>query len=102
MAMAALHAAIAQLGERQTEDLKVPGSIPGLGSFRVVFARLCPGWFLLLWRGLCLARWGVHVLEILLARRYFGLCALVGWLVSVCGCCCDIASLLLGYAWRST
>ena len=23
--------AIAQLGERQTEDLKVPGSIPGLG-----------------------------------------------------------------------
>ena len=23
-------AAIAQLGERQTEDLKVPGSIPGL------------------------------------------------------------------------
>jgi hypothetical protein len=26
-------AAIAQLGERQTEDLKVPGSIPGLGSF---------------------------------------------------------------------
>ena len=26
-----LCAAIAQLGERQTEDLKVPGSIPGLG-----------------------------------------------------------------------
>ena len=24
-------AAIAQLGERQTEDLKVPGLIPGLG-----------------------------------------------------------------------
>ena len=24
-------ASIAQLGERQTEDLKVPGSIPGLG-----------------------------------------------------------------------
>ena len=24
--------AIAQLGERQTEDLKVPGSIPGLGT----------------------------------------------------------------------
>ena len=24
-------AAIAQLGERQTEDLRVPGSIPGLG-----------------------------------------------------------------------
>ena len=23
---------IAQLGERQTEDLKVPGSIPGLGK----------------------------------------------------------------------
>lgn len=32
-------AAIAQLGERQTEDLKVPGSIPGLGTlflFRVL------------------------------------------------------------------
>ena len=28
-----LSAAIAQLGERQTEDLKVPGSIPGLGIF---------------------------------------------------------------------
>ena len=27
-----LSAEIAQLGERQTEDLKVPGSIPGLGS----------------------------------------------------------------------
>ena len=27
------HAEIAQLGERQTEDLKVPGSIPGLGIF---------------------------------------------------------------------
>ena len=26
-------AEIAQLGERQTEDLKVPGSIPGLGTF---------------------------------------------------------------------
>ena len=26
-------AAIAQLGERQTEDLEVPGSIPGLGNF---------------------------------------------------------------------
>ena len=25
-------AAIAQLGERQTEDLKDPGSIPGLGT----------------------------------------------------------------------
>ena len=25
-------AALAQLGERQTEDLKVPGSIPGVGS----------------------------------------------------------------------
>ena len=24
-------AALAQLGERQTEDLKIPGSIPGLG-----------------------------------------------------------------------
>ena len=27
-----LQAAIAQLGERQTEDLKVPGSIPGRGT----------------------------------------------------------------------
>ena len=34
-------AAIAQLGERQTEDLKVPGSIPGLGisfSFSFLFS----------------------------------------------------------------
>ena len=29
----AVEAAIAQLGERQTEDLEVPGSIPGLGIF---------------------------------------------------------------------
>ena len=28
-----MFAVIAQLGERQTEDLKVPGSIPGLGTF---------------------------------------------------------------------
>jgi hypothetical protein len=27
-----VEAAIAQLGERQTEDLKAPGSIPGLGT----------------------------------------------------------------------
>ena len=32
-------AAIAQLGERQTEDLKVPGSIPGLGSFAAPVSR---------------------------------------------------------------
>ena len=32
-------AAIAQLGERQTEDLKVPGSIPGLGTFSYVKCR---------------------------------------------------------------
>ena len=30
-------AAIAQLGERQTEDLKVPGSIPGLGICLLVY-----------------------------------------------------------------
>ena len=30
----AYQAATAQLGERQTEDLKVPGLIPGLGIFR--------------------------------------------------------------------
>ena len=28
-----VQAALAQLGERQTEDLKVPGSIPGGGIF---------------------------------------------------------------------
>ena len=28
-----VQAALAQLGERQTEDLKVPGSIPGGGTF---------------------------------------------------------------------
>ena len=31
-----LQAEIAQLGERQTEDLKVPGSIPGFGTFCVL------------------------------------------------------------------
>lgn len=30
-------AAIAQLGERQTEDLKVPGSIPGRGNFVFIY-----------------------------------------------------------------
>ena len=33
-------APIAQLGERQTEDLKVPGSIPGLGMPLVVVHRM--------------------------------------------------------------
>ena len=32
-AFAEARAAIAQLGERQTEDLKVPGSIPGRGMY---------------------------------------------------------------------
>ena len=31
-----LNASIAQLGERQTEDLKVPGSIPGGGIYLFV------------------------------------------------------------------
>ena len=35
-------AAIAQLGERQTEDLKVPGSIPGLGMLPVRVLFLAP------------------------------------------------------------
>ena len=30
-------AAIAQLGERQTEDLKVPGSIPGRGNLSMSY-----------------------------------------------------------------
>ena len=34
-------AAIAQLGERQIEDLKVPGSIPGLG---MLHAAQCCAW----------------------------------------------------------
>ena len=34
-------AAIAQLGERQTEDLKVPGSIPGLGISENITPFLC-------------------------------------------------------------
>ena len=38
---------IAQLGERQTEDLKVPGSIPGRGSvlFFILHTFLHPGSF---------------------------------------------------------
>ena len=34
-------AAIAQLGERQTEDLKVPGSIPGGGSILLFELSVC-------------------------------------------------------------
>ena len=39
-----ISAAIAQLGERQTEDLKVPGSIPGEGTFfeDILFAGFDP------------------------------------------------------------
>ena len=33
-------AAIAQLGERQTEDLKVPGSIPGGGNDFFLYAHI--------------------------------------------------------------
>ena len=36
-------AAIAQLGERQTEDLKVPGSIPGLGTLPMGAGDWSPG-----------------------------------------------------------
>ena len=32
LCVATVFADIAQLGERQTEDLKVPGSIPGVGN----------------------------------------------------------------------
>ena len=46
-----LSAAIAQLGERQTEDLKVPGSIPGGGSFfhvvTVYFLQEKKKWYIL-------------------------------------------------------
>ena len=35
------YAAIAQLGERQTEDLKVPGSIPGRGKLTFYALILC-------------------------------------------------------------
>ena len=36
------NAGIAQLGERQTEDLKVPGSIPGHGSiFFFIITHTC-------------------------------------------------------------
>ena len=69
---------------------------------RVAFARLCPGWFLLLRRCLRLARWDFHALKILLARRNLSLCAFVGWLVSDRCCCCGIAGFLLGCAGRST
>ena len=34
---------IAQLGERQTEDLKVPGSIPGVGS-EIILRRVIIFW----------------------------------------------------------
>ena len=35
---------IAQLGERQTEDLKVPGSIPGGGIFTLACVTGKPLW----------------------------------------------------------
>ncbi len=38
-----IEAALAQLGERQTEDLKVPGSIPGGGTL-LLFAHELPPW----------------------------------------------------------
>ena len=49
------HAAIAQLGERETEDLKVPSSILGLGSIAGGAARhfCCPRSALSSKRGLC-------------------------------------------------
>ena len=39
-------AAIAQLGERQTEDLKVPGSIPGCGMLYYMTVLILPKTFL--------------------------------------------------------
>ena len=41
-----LGASIAQLGERQTEDLKVPGSIPGRGIFCILSLRFTQHHFL--------------------------------------------------------
>ena len=40
LAIPSQQAALAQLGERQTEDLKVPGSIPGGGILSVT--QCCP------------------------------------------------------------
>ena len=37
LAVGRKHAGIAQLGERQTEDLKVAGSIPAVGSSLIFF-----------------------------------------------------------------
>ena len=35
-----MYAHVAQLGERQTEDLKVPGSIPGFGKYFLQFPKI--------------------------------------------------------------
>ena len=40
---------LAQLGERQTEDLKVPGSIPGLGMLCVAMGA---GYAQMIWTGI--------------------------------------------------
>ena len=64
-----LLAAIAQLGERQTEDLKVPGLIPGLGIWIVLgdchtsysFSSDCCTQLLLM---CCKALWAFHALKI--------------------------------------
>ena len=42
--LSSFHAAIAQFGERQTEDLKVPGSIPGRGTMFIIFSET--SWYL--------------------------------------------------------
>jgi hypothetical protein len=81
-----LTAAIAQLGERQTEDLKVPGSIPGLGIFfrADIVARIVPGG---LWCTLCALVGGYpsgtmrfSCFENLACQAEF----------CVCGCCCRV------------
>ena len=50
-AAAAVRAALAQLGERQTEDLKVPGSIPGLGKVVQIIFEMLSYLFIQLFKG---------------------------------------------------
>ena len=47
---------IAQLGERQTEDLKVPGSIPGVGTC-LSFIKVDTGKIAVAWHWTSISLW---------------------------------------------
>ena len=75
-----LDASIAQLGERQTEDLKVPGSIPGRGTFSCFWLSF---WYVCVCVSIYwLVVWLIGLL-VSLIDRVVSVCLLVGWLACV-------------------